>query len=231
MSHSVADASISRDSSNSVMLRLRNETAEQHKEAEHQPLQGALVRGEVTRAMYAMWLAQMLLVHRTLDAALHAAMMSAPEVNGVVTPEQFQELYLLEDLAFLGVDPTSVEPLPATQEFMGMIRATLAADPLMVLGIHYVLEGSKNGNKFIARAVRRSLGLEQGKGDRYLDSYGEQQTAIWGAFKRDMCLQTFTTAQVDGLVEAAKATFTGVMKLSQGVWAAGMGTVAVVAKA
>jgi len=198
-----------------VMTRLREETAQMHKEAETRPFQLALMRGQVTREQYASWLSQMWIVHRALDAAMHAAAAQVREIRTIVTPEQYQEGYLAADLDYLGVNREQVKPLPATTEFVQMIGWIATDAPLLLLGIHYVLEGSKNGNKFIARAVRPALGLTKGTGDRYLDTYGEQQPALWAKFKADMGAIEFTSEQVDGLVAAAKETFKGVTQISE----------------
>jgi len=199
-----------------IMLRLRNETADLHTQAEHRPLQQALVRGTVTHEQYAAFLGQMLLVHRALDSALRNAAATNADVARVVRPEQYQEPYLLDDLRVLGTHPATVRPLPATRAIIGEIE-TPGLDPTTVLGYHYVLEGAKNGNAFIARAVRKSLGLTPGSGDRYLDPYGERQRPAWGQFKLDMDAARFSKSQSDAMVEAAKRMFAAVGQISDEV--------------
>ncbi len=201
-----------------VMQRLRDETAELHKQAETKPMQGALVRGMVTREQYGAWLGQMWAMHRELDGALRTAAAKSDPIRRVVTAEQYQEPYLREDLAFFGIDPATVNSTKGTAAFAARVHAIGAATPLDVLGVHYVLEGSKNGNRYIVRAVRKGLGLEAGRGDRYLDTYGEAQPAKWAAFKQAMNEIAFTDSEIDGLVSAAKVGFEGVMALSDDVW-------------
>lgn len=203
-----------------VMQRLRDETAELHKQAETKPMQGALVRGMVTREQYGAWLGQMWAMHRELDAALRIAAPRAEAIRRVVTEEQYQEPYLRADLEFMGIDSGTIRPMSGTSAFIARVHEIGATNPLGVLGVHYVLEGSKNGNRFIVRAVRKALGLELGRGDRYLDTYGEAQPLKWGAFKEAMNRIAFTDAEIDGLVSAAKVGFEGVMALSDDVWAA-----------
>lgn len=197
-----------------VMLRLRDETTDLHKQAETKPFQLAFVRGQLTREQYIAWLGQMYVMHRELDAALKRAAETSEPIRRVVTDEQYQSPYLREDLAFFGVDPATVKATRGTQAFIDRIHAVAAANPLDTLGLHYVLEGSKNGNRFIVRAVWKSLGLTPGQGDRYLNTYGDAQPAKWGAFKASMNQIPFTTAEIDRLVAAAKEAFTGVMWMS-----------------
>lgn len=199
-----------------VMQRLRDETADLHKQAETKPMQIALVRGLITREQYIDWLGQMFLMHRELDAALRRSAEAAEPIRRVVTEEQHQSGYLWEDLGFFGVKPESIVEKPGTAAFIARIREISTENPLNTLGIHYVLEGSKNGNRFIVRAVRKTLGLMPGKGDRYLDTYGEAQPVKWAAFKATMGEIPFTTREIDGLVTAAKAAFVGVMGMSEG---------------
>lgn len=204
-----------------IMLRLRNETADLHMQAERRPLQQAMVRGAVSREQYAAFLGQMLLVHRALDAAVRAAA-SHPDVARVIRPEQFQERYLLSDLAYLGVDPATIHPLPATQAIIAEITQP-RRDSTTVLGYHYVLEGAKNGNTYIAKALRKSLSLPIGSGDRYLDPYGDGQRAAWAQFKADMDAASFSREQADSMVVAARRMFQAVGDISDDVSsAAGM---------
>ncbi len=67
-------------------------------------------------------------------------------------------------------------------------------DPLRLLGMHYVLEGSNNGSRFIARHVGRAYQLSTGPGLRYLDPYGDRQRAYWMDFKNAMGKFQFTGA-------------------------------------
>ncbi|MGE3107981.1 MAG: biliverdin-producing heme oxygenase [Phycisphaerales bacterium] len=197
-----------------VMSRLRDETAALHKLAETKPFQVAMVRGLISRDQYTRWLGQMWTMHRELDTALRSASERAEPIRQVVTPEQYQEPYLRQDLSHFGVAPETVAASPGTAAFIERVRAIAAASPLDTLGVHYVLEGSKNGNRFIVRAVRKSLGLTPGQGDRYLDTYGEAQPAKWAAFKTAMGRIPFTPREIDGLVAAAKAAFEGVIAMS-----------------
>jgi heme oxygenase len=77
--------------------------------------------------------------------------------------------------------------------------------------MRYVLEGSNNGNRFIARAIRKAL---PGAPTRYLDPYGENQRPLWARFKADMEAVGFTPAEQDQIVLAAQEMFAAVGALS-----------------
>ena len=197
--------------------RIKSGTWDLHQQAESQPFQKSLVQGRVGREAYARWLSQMLLIHRTLEGRLRELTATDPRVAAIVTEEQHQEPYLLADLDTLGADMGSIEALPATAELVRDIEEAAEREPIRLLGFHYVLEGSNNGNTFIARAVRPALGLEPGAGDRYLDPYGERQRAVWGAFKAELDAQNFTPAEQDAMIEAARDMFEGISAVSKGL--------------
>jgi heme oxygenase len=196
------------------MARLKAETQDLHTAAERHPFQAAMAAGRVSREEYVRWLGQMLLVHRRLEARIREAMDAVPALRAVVRPFQFQEPYLLEDLALFGVRPEELTPTPAAAAILADLDRAAASRPLALLGFHYVLEGSNNGSRFIARSIRRALGLTPGRGDRFLDPYGESQRDNWAAFKRDMEAQRFSTGDIDFLVSAAREMFAAISRLS-----------------
>ena len=199
-----------------VMERLRAETADLHSSAEGKDFQRRMVKGELTRDDYARWLGQMLLVHRALEAPLRA-LMGSPAF-AALREEQLQEPYLLEDLDALGQDPAAMTPLPATAALVASIERAAAETPLALLGYHYVLEGSNNGNRYIVRQLAPALGLN-GHGQRYLDPYGAEQPAKWAQFKRDMDAVGFAPADADVLVAAAREMFSGIGAISEALGA------------
>ncbi len=197
-----------------VMEVLKTSTQALHDAAEGHRFQQSLVKGEVSREQYAAYLGQLLLVHRELESLLRAHAGEVPAIAKVVKPAQYQEPYLLEDLRFYGVDAATITALPATAALVQEIRDSAARDPLSLLGFHYVMEGSNNGNKFIAKALGRSLGLNGIEGMKYLDPYGDQQRPLWAAFKDDMNACGFTPGQMRTLAEAAMKMFRGIGAIS-----------------
>ena len=202
-----------------TMEQLRSSTRDEHDRAEHHEFQQALVRGKLSRERYADWLGQMYLVHSALETALRAAAEHSEAIRTVIHDYQYQVPYLLEDLGFFGVDTDSIEALPATRRFVSLVESN-ADDPILLLGLHYVLEGSNNGGRFIARHVAQAYDLEPGPGLRYLDPYGDRQREYWAAFKNDMTSVGFDAEQNDQLVAAAKAMYRSVAELSTDLAAA-----------
>ena len=155
----------------SVMQRLRESTRDLHDAAEHHDFQRAFAQGSLPRDRYVGYLGQMYLVHKALEQRLRSAAETSEAIRAVVDERQYQVPYLVEDLEFFDVDPDSIEPLPATQRLIDEIEQ-MASEPASLLGLHYVLEGSNNGSRFIARGLMPAYGMAPGPGLRYLDPYG-----------------------------------------------------------
>ncbi len=194
-----------------VMDRLRVDTRELHTAAENHPLQKAQVAGTLPKEDYVATLGQFYLIHRTLERYLRNHSTNRA-IATVVRDFQFQELYLVEDLDHFGLDPQTIKPFPATKRLIARIDA-LANDPVGLLAMHYVLEGSNNGSKYIAIAVRHSYGLHDGRGMKYLDPYGDLQRDRWAEFKRDMSAVEFTEDQIDHMVDVARELFTALPEI------------------
>lgn len=197
-----------------VTQRLKEETAEHHKAAERHPFQQALLRGAVSREAYADYLGQMLLLHAALESRLRAAAPRTPAIRRVVKDFQHQEPYLRRDLAFFGVDPGLITPTPHTKSFIATLDRVAAERPLALIGYHYVLEGSNNGSKYIAKAIRRTFSLSGQDGTAYLDPYGEDQIPRWQQFKADLEASGLTEADGDVLVAAAAEMFEAIGRIS-----------------
>lgn len=197
-----------------ITSRLKAETQDLHQAAEQHELQRALFKGRLPREVYAQHLGQLYLVHKALEGHIRRVRPSVPALAAVVKDYQFQEPYAEADLRTYGVDPASVRPTPSTKQLIESFERIAKTDPLALLGHHYVLEGSNNGSRFIAMAVRKAYALTPGQGDRYLDPYGDEQPARWAEFKRDLAAQKLTDAQKDTLVRAAREMFAGIKSMN-----------------
>lgn len=199
-----------------VMMRLRTETAEHHARAEGKALQQKMVRGQISRGEYAGWLGQMYLVHRALENAVERVR-NAAAVLSVITDEQTHSRRLAVDLAFFGVKAGDVKASSATARLIARIDQTASESPMGVLGMHYVLEGSMNGNKYIAMAVSKGLQLNAGPGLSYLDPYADRQRGVWAEWKAKVDGFGLAEADADRAVEGAKAMFDGIAEVCENV--------------
>jgi len=190
-----------------IMERLKTETAALHHKAESHPGQKALLKGELPRERYAEQLAQMLVVHRVLERRLRELSATDENIKRVVTEEQYQEPYLLQDLTVMDMDASGIDPAPGTTALVNEIERATAAQ---ILGMHYVLEGSNNGGKYIAMAIAKVYGFAPAQpGLLYLDPYGPDQRDNWTRFKDAMLACGFSDADSDELLAGAEVMFNG----------------------
>lgn len=206
-----------------LMERLKRETREAHTRAERGDIQKALVSGRATLAQYGAWLGQMAALHGAVEQAIDSlravgASEAGADVFAAIEVEWRQAALGREDLAALGVSEQIARILPATAAIVEEIVAS--GSPLRVLGFFYVLEGANNGNRFIVRAVRKSLGLTPGTGDRFLDPYGEAQPVVWGALKSRLDALRFDQAEQDAIVAGAARMFEMVTEIGDALAAA-----------
>jgi heme oxygenase len=192
--------------------RLKTETRELHTLAERHPIQAAMVSGRVAAADYAALLAQLMHVHDALETEL-ARHPDCAEIGAIVSTTHFHVERTRDDIRALGFEPDSYPPLPATEALIDTIRNSSEAAPWSLIGYHYVLEGSTNGGRFIARAIRKGLPLPDGQGTSYYDPYGEEQPAVWSAYKSALARVAWSEAQADTLVENAAAMFRGITEI------------------
>ena len=161
--------------------------------------------------MYASLLGQLLCVHRAL--ALRDLRTTKPEIGRIVQDGRFQQERREEDLRTLGVEIGTVSPLPAAKRLMTTIEMARAEQPLALLGMHYVLEGSTNGGRFIAKAIRQAYSFEGEAGTRYYDPYGEQQRTLWAVYKEEFDALPVTETDKGVMVAAARDMFRAISEI------------------
>lgn len=200
-----------------LMLRLRDETTPHHKEAESHPLQRAMATGQLPSHAYAAYHAQLLLVHRELERALVEASRADHRLASVVRPELFMTGHIESDLTALGLDPMVIDTGAGAAQLTAEIRRASREAPSSLLGYWYVLEGSKNGGRFIARAVRRAQEPGGVVAVRSLDPHGEEQPRLWQEFKASVNAASFDPAEQDAIVRAAERMFAGIIAIADGI--------------
>ncbi|HMQ16145.1 MAG TPA: biliverdin-producing heme oxygenase [Phycisphaerae bacterium] len=205
---------------NDVMERLRTATQSAHAAAEAHPLQAALASGALPRGQYVAYLGQLLHVHRTLERCLRVLVAQRPELAAVITDEQLQEPHLRTDLAHFGADADQLPPAPATAALQARIEHAARETPISLLGCHYVLEGSKNGGRFIAKRIAPAYGLTaEGPGLRYFDPHGAAQRDKWRAFREAMSALPLQEQEKSQMTGAAVEMFAAIAAIGDDVLA------------
>lgn len=194
---------------------LKERTREAHARAEKHAVQARMVKGEVSRAEYAAWLGQMLPVWREVDAGLAALGSRDARVAAMVRPFHAHADRLVADLEFLGERGSGHPPLAATARFVALVRGAERSGGPALVGIWYVLEGSANGGRFIAKALSRALGIAGPEGLTSFDPHGEAQRERWQAWRAGLDAQVFDEAEREAIIAAATATFDAVWEVME----------------
>jgi len=207
-----------------VTALLKRETQANHDSAERHPLQKQLASGQLPIALYADYLAQLRVVHSALETRL-----SKLGAGGTVWASALAP-------AFRHVDAIDADVTPIAQRTGGSAAsnaitphaAALARDiasdsattPAHVLGMVYVLEGSMNGGRFIARVVRRAYGFDSAAGTGYMDPYGDEMPVRWAAFKTGLDSGAQSASERQAALDGAKRMFDAIARIGDELLAA-----------
>ncbi len=208
---------------------LKARTAEAHTRAEKHPIQERMVKGLVTRGEYAAWLHRMLPIWEAVDASVGRLARSDARVAAIHQPYHPHAHRVADDLAFLGERPGAAMGAAAgVAEHVE--RLTGGPTPVAVLGVWYVLEGSANGGRFIAKALSRALNIPGPAGLTSFDPHGEAQRERWQAWRAAVNAQRFTPAEREAIVAAAVWTFEAIYDVMEDMAGTGVGPVSTPAR-
>ncbi|MHC4975545.1 MAG: biliverdin-producing heme oxygenase [Planctomycetota bacterium] len=191
----------------SLSLQLKRDTAELHTRAERSPRMSQLASGQMTRDEYGEHLAQLYLLHEGLERELEMFCEGEKRARGVVDQSQFQCGNALRDLSYLGVGSRTFRASAPVAMFLDELDEISSDRPWMLLGMHYVLEGSKNGGRYLARVVRQTYDLPEGSGDRYMDPYGDEQPERWAGFRASLDALELSTNERGDVLDGARMMF------------------------
>lgn len=206
-----------------LMASLKEATAELHRYAETRPFQKSLLTGTAMPATFRRYLIELHAIHNALEQVLCDWRARRPELASVFNDDQRRAADLEADIAALSAHialenaTERNEATGARTVLLAFIDAHAHSNVFAILGCFYVLEGSMNGNKFIARALAKAWGIELNIGLSYLDPYGEQQRANWQRFREAMNRLDVTPEDVEAAVHAACLTFETIARISDEV--------------
>lgn len=160
---------------------LRQSIASLHTSIEATPLACVMINGTIAKPAYSQWLYQMLSIHQNLEQALT----STNALDGLYDPTTMSRSDILkQDAEALQLELDETCYL-AVEEFGATLHDWSAESPWKLLGVLYVLEGSRMGSLALVRPLSKALGvaLQKGTGiDYHLDG-AAQRPQIWQAFR------------------------------------------------
>jgi heme oxygenase len=191
-----------------LMEKLKDSTRAMHDSAEGSQFQGRLANGALPRQLYIDYLEQLYLVHSKLEQAIRKT--AGDKTKNIVSDDQLQEPFLRQDLESFGKSVQEIKPLSATSKLLSQIDELAKTCPVALLGMHYVLLGSKHGGKFVAKTCQDSYNLVDGKGALYFDPYGPNFMPIWKTFKESMNDLPLEDGEIDKVCSAAGQMFNSI---------------------
>ncbi len=197
------------ESGESLADTLKGGTREQHTRAERHSLMGRMISGTITPDQYAAYLRQMWHVQHALETGLQSRM-AEPAFAVLVRPYHFHADRVKADLAALHA-ATDGPLLVGTANFVSLIARGAADMRPWLLGVWYVLEGSTNGGRFIAKALARVFG--PGVAVSSIDPHGELTRERWQAWRAGLDSLTLSGSDREAIIDAAKQTFDAIYDL------------------
>jgi heme oxygenase len=206
------DIAIDPAGATAISTQLRDATTDAHHAIERRPLQKDIAAGTVAPLTLAQYLAQLQRIHETIESLLASLRTARPDTAPLLENDMLHSRRLADDLrAIRPADNAVDQPLADTDRTIAHLHAAVSRHDIAVIGAHYVLEGSMNGNAFIVRGLRRSPAIVEQIGLSYFEPYGETQRARWQAFKFTLDVLPLTDDERAAIVAAAQQMFADLM--------------------
>lgn len=164
-----------------LIVLLRQAVWPAHQRLEEASPMAAVVQGTATRQQYTAALVALYGVVAPLEQAIQRFLDNAHAGDPTLAPYstgQWQRSSLLEqDLRQLLGPSCNVMNLPRSDSLPPVTNLD------QVLGVLYVLEGSRLGGQVIAESVQRHLGLDNNTGCAYFSGNDQDPLPVWRRFK------------------------------------------------
>lgn len=178
------------------MLRLRHETAQEHRAVEDVAYSRSIMDGDLTRAHYEDLMCKNYLIHAQAEPLLEAVEALA-NIEGLQLVKRRKAHHIAEDLKAMGAE------LPALQPAWSLVPQNL----YQALGMMYVLEGSSLGGAVIQRALAKNPAISSIGAFHFYGCYGQEIGSLWKTFGEIVEAHTADEAAQNEVVSFAKATF------------------------
>lgn len=149
---------------------LRQATKVDHHQLDHHPFLAKLLQDSLSLAHYIQVLRTFRRIHRPLSMKIRTALDRYPEMHAF-SPSHFSD-WIETDLQYLGI---------AENEMPSWSIPTVTDLPHL-LGFLYVVEGSTQGGRVIAKHLAVNLGMTEATGARMFNGHGINSRQHWQAF-------------------------------------------------
>jgi len=191
-----------------LMTRLKEDTRQQHEEAEAAGYMHQLMAGRLSRDRFLASIEQTYLLHVGLTPMLKDLRQSSPKAAGVLKDYHLGHAEAAKrDLEFFGISTQGLEPNDGVRQFLADAQAVSAKHPEVLLGMFYVLEGSLNGAKILMKKYAELFQLDGVNGTQHLDPHGKEMRQRWMEFVMGMNNTPFDEPVQQAMVDAASLAF------------------------
>lgn len=184
---------------------LRAESAHLHERLETLPFFKALHAGTLPRTAIASYLRSLAIIHAVLERCL-SEVSSGPLVR-LLRHAPVKVPLLAADLDALGTEgyASITTAIRIALDYAAEILEH-GDDPLTLVGVLYVLEGSQNGALVLKRAHARCLNVPEERLS-YFGCYGSATAVRWREFTECLNSLTLEASQINAVVQAANRCF------------------------
>lgn len=199
------------DRQDTFMDSLRASTTEAHQATEGIPFNGAILAKSLPRDCFAAQVRYWAEFHTAVESALQRQ-----EADGIcqVWALTGPRAHLLRaDLACLGEVEDHSEAQAVVEEFSQWIDTLADTDPIALLGVLYVFEGSQLGGTILKKPLAEMYELTDDHGLSYYSVHGSSIRGHWTAFRDGMNQCVVTEADQSSVIRSANQTFTYVGRL------------------
>ena len=198
-----------------LMDRLKSETGKAHADTEAIPFNACIMSGLMPQARYAGQLSCWHRLHVALEDALSASTNTRVQAVWQDTTPRVPLLAL--DLQWHPDADVPGEAQQATSSMITWIESFASSDPVRLLGVLYVLEGSTLGGMILRKSIAGMYGIEGDEGLAYYSAHGKEVMPNWMLFKARMNSSITCSEEQDRIVDTACSTFEHVGHVLRGL--------------
>ncbi len=193
--------------------QLRTAMSEIHDKIEELPLSKAIIAGTISTEDYCALLQQLSYVHQVFEGEME----SCSQFAHLYQSETMARFAAIErDLEYFG-NVESATPLGETLEFCQQIHQWASESPVSLLGLLYVLEGSRMGSMVLAKSLGKAFALKMDL-HHGLDYHIEgiaTRPQVWVKWKLQLDQQAFSSSEMEKIIEASIAGMNGLYHIYQ----------------
>ena len=181
--------------------QLREAIQSSHADLESLPFAAAMARGKITRSEYRYALGQLYYVHQGAELEWKRF----PELNVIYSEKMDRTEDILNDLSALGAKKLE-SPLPQVRDLVRFYQELSKRDPWTLLGVLYVLEGSRMGSIVLALPLSKALQVSKtpGNGLDYHLTGLEVRPHVWKNFREKFDNLPLTDSQSQEVIRTAE---------------------------